>query len=277
MLRGCWRGQGRQDGGAGGIDWRSARRRALRVVLGVVSLCIAYAGLLVTPGPFFRHAHAGTVISVHSDEAIPDAAGEIVRSAEARVSTSPLFALSRREVHDVYVCQRRWRWELFSTHGKGGAFATPLGPAVFTRSVHWTRNRLVGASGQESTGDRTIDYFLAHEVTHTLTEEYLGIVAMHRLPAWVREGYADYVGRGHTFDYRATREAFLRGDAELDPRASGLYLRYVLLVSHLLDREGWDVPSLLRHPPDRGALEQRIREDRPERLAPSTGAPSPSG
>jgi hypothetical protein len=95
-----------------------------------------------------------------------------------------------------------------------------------------------------------------------MSADFLGPIAYRGLPAWVREGYADYVARGETFDYEGTRTLFLAGDRSLDPHQSGLYLRYVLLVAHLIDREGWSPEQLLRSPPDRDALERRIREDR---------------
>lgn len=123
---------------------------------------------------------------------------------------------------------------------------------------------MTGPSGREATGERTLGYFLAHEVTHTLTADALGPRAYLALPAWVREGYADYVARGATFDYEAERARWLAGDPDLDPRASGLYLRYVLLVAHLIDREGWSPEQVLRAPPGRDALEQRVREGRAE-------------
>jgi hypothetical protein len=138
----------------------------------------------------------------------------------------------------------------------------PVGRAVFTRPAHFEHDRMVGPHGTETPNERTLAYFFAHEVTHTLTADFLGALPYRALPAWVREGYADYVARADTFDYEATRALFLAGDRTLDPARSGLYLRYVLLVAHLLDREHWTPEALLRSPPDRAALETRIREDR---------------
>jgi hypothetical protein len=236
------------------------KRVLARTALALVTLASTYLALLVAPDPLFAHARAGAFLVVHADTPLPPETDAVIALAEARIASSPLFDETR--AHDVYVCAAPWRWSLLSgVNARAGAVAmAPIGRSVFTREARFERNRLVGASGREAEPPRTIDYYLAHEVTHTLTADALGL-AYFDLPEWVREGYADYVARGDTFDYDAVRARFVRGERDLDPRSSGVYLRHVLLVSHLLDREGWDVRSLLRAPPDHDALEQRVRDD----------------
>jgi hypothetical protein len=237
-------------------------RRLRRAFLFLLASAVAYLGLIVFPDPLFAYAREGEFVVVHADEPIPAAADRVIADTEQRVQRSPLFVLG--VTHDVYVCQSAWRWRLLSNGAfRSGAVAmAPIGRAIFTRPAHFDRDRMVGPSGREAMGERTLAYFFAHEVTHTLSADFVGALPYRSLPAWVREGYADYVARGASFDYDATRQQFLAGDPALDPSQSGLYLRYVLLVSHLLDREHWTPDALLHAPPDRAALEARIREDR---------------
>lgn len=227
------------------------------MALGLVGMVAGYASLLITPDPLFAYEARGEFIEVHSDEALPAQAHDVIARAEARVRRSPLFDASRE--HHVYVCNSEWRWSLLSgwNSGAGAIAMAPIGRSVFTREARFERDRLVSASGREPDPPRTLAYYIAHEVTHTMTADRLG-ASYFDLPVWVREGYADYVGRGETFDYDETRERMIAGDRELDPQASGFYLRYVLLVAHLLDREGWTVERLLTAPPDRDALEARV-------------------
>jgi hypothetical protein len=241
----------------GFVAVRGLKKTLLRGVLGLVAIATAYLTLLVAPDPLFAYEERGRFIEVHSDEALPPEARDVIAIAEARVERSPLFDASRE--HHVYVCNTRWRWSLFSRWDSGaGAIAmAPIGRSVFTREARFERDRLVSASGREPDPPRTLAYYLAHEVTHTMTADRLGS-AYFELPVWVREGYADYVGRGETFDYDETRARWLAGDRELDPEASGFYLRYVLLVAHLLDREGWSVERLLAAPPERDSVEARV-------------------
>jgi hypothetical protein len=239
-------------------------RRAIRRIVAVLSLtAIAYVALLLAPGPLFRYAYAGTAVVLHSDEPLPPEAGEVIWRSEDSLRRSPLFDPTR--IHDVYICNAKWRWDLLSTGNKrSGAIAllAPIGRAVITREAHVTRNRVVQASGQEAPNERTLDYYVAHEVTHTMTADFLGPWRFRALPVWVREGYADYVGRGAGFDYDDARAALLGDVRKHSPPQSGSYLRYTLLVAHLLDREGWTVAELLRNPPESTAVEERVRAGR---------------
>jgi hypothetical protein len=116
----------------------------------------------------------------------------------------------------------------------------------------------VGHSGQEAPGARTLSYFIAHEIMHTLVARELGILKHWRLPAWKNEGYADLVAKGGDFDYERAREQLRRHDRELDPKHSGLYLRYHLLVAYLLDHKGITVHELLNRDFDPAQLEAEI-------------------
>jgi hypothetical protein len=63
----------------------------------------------------------------------------------------------------------------------------------------------------------------------------------YRLAPFQTEGYADYLAFDHRVDLAAGRAALLRDD----PKRSGLYRRYELLVAYLLDRKHLDVESVL--------------------------------
>jgi len=80
------------------------------------------------------------------------------------------------------------------------------------------------------------------------------------MPQWIREGYADYVGKGSDFNYAEACAAFLSGAPEMDFERSGLYRRFHLLVAYLLDRKHWTVDRLLREPwPSQAEVESAIR------------------
>jgi len=74
----------------------------------------------------------------------------------------------------------------------------------------------------------------------------------------LHEGYADLVAKDGEFDYGQAREQLRRGDRELDPKRSGLYLRYHLLVAYLLDHKGITLDELLNRDFDPAQLEAEI-------------------
>lgn len=234
-------------------------RRARRVAVAVAVLVVGYVATLVAPGLFFAHTGAGAFIVLHSDAPLPPEAARVIR--EARVERSPIF--DRARAHHVYVCTSGWRWSYFSFFDdRSRAFATPLGRAVYTRAPRWGReSRLLGPRGDASA--RTLDAYVAHEVTHTLTTDHLGVVAAARLPVWVREATRSS-SRGERRSTTRTRCVdSRRGDAALESRRRDPYLVYLLLVTHLIERERWSVERLLRAPPERAHVERAIRGSRP--------------
>jgi hypothetical protein len=228
-------------------------------VVAVLAFALYWA-LLCFPQPFFRSSVQADNLALYSDQSFaPEAGKRILETVEAKLAASPLY--SARERHAAYICNARWRQRLFfnRNYGVGGLNQYPLTTNVFLRDAAVEDNRLISPSGSRVPGDRTLDYFIAHEITHTLTVRAIGWLKYYELPRWVREGYADYVAKGSAFDYEPARRAFLTGAPEMDWQQSGLYWRYHLLVAYLLDKQHWTVQQLLESPPEQSSIEDQIR------------------
>jgi hypothetical protein len=235
-----------------------ARKIAGRLLLGGVAAAALYALLLCFPQPFFGAPARVDNLALYSDRPLPAADAErVLRLAAAKLDRSPLYSRARR--HAIFVCNSRWRQAVFfnRNYGAGGVNYYPV-TNVFLRDAHIEENRLISPLGTPVGGDRTLDYYVAHEIAHSLVGQSLGLWRFMRLPSWVSEGYADYVGKGG-LDYEQYRQAFLAGAPEMDYSRSGLYRGYHLLVALLLDRLHWTVRQLLESPPDRAWVESEIR------------------
>ncbi len=242
---------------------KTRKKTILRIIAAITIGLALYLMLLCFPQAFFRASVRADNLVLYSDQSFSPAAGEqVLALVAAKLSTSPLY--SARQEHLVFVCNARWRQRIFFTYvyGVGGVNYYPLTTNVFLRDSIVEENCLIGPKGNRVPGERTLDYFIAHEITHTLTGQAVGGVAYHRLPQWVREGYADYVGKGASFNYDEARHAFLAGDPKMDWEKSGLYWRYNLLVAYLLDRQHWTVQRLLEEPMEQQAVEDAIRAEK---------------
>ncbi len=91
-----------------------------------------------------------------------------------------------------------------------------------------------------------------------MVERELGVVKHWQLPSWKNEGYADLIAKGADFEYNQVREQLRSCDRDLDPKQSGLYLRYHLLVAYLLDHKKISVAELLSRQFDTAQLEAEI-------------------
>jgi hypothetical protein len=127
---------------------------------------------------------------------------------------------------------------------------------------------VIGPSGKEVSGERTLAYFITHEIAHSLEVRLLGRYAYIRLPAWKREGYADYIARDSEFVFAERLAAFQINTPEMDPQGSGLYLRYELFVAYLLDVAHLPPEEMLTDSFDETALEHTLRAIQLRRIMP---------
>lgn len=231
---------------------------AVSIGIGVaVSIAIGvYLALLVVPSPVFAHSvRAGNVV-LHASEPFSPNAQAVATEVLRRVQRSPFFVVEQS--YEVYLCASPECFQFFSPfNARAGAVShVGLFGNIFVRPSQIERDRLIGSSGEEVPGDRSLSYFIAHEVAHTMTVRHTGRLAYWRLEQWQQEGYADYVARAGAFDFEEMLAAYRRGDARLDPERSGLYLRYQLMVESLL-RQIEFAPAQLVKAPISGAEVER--------------------
>ena len=175
-----------------------------------------------------------------------------------RIAQSPLYDPGR--THHVFLCDTPALFAVFALWDRGvGAIAqVHLGGNVFIRPASVARNRVIRRSGADTPGERTLAYFVAHEITHAMTADRVGRWRYVKLAAFQQEGYADYVAFGRPVDFVRGRKALAAGARDMSPKLSGLYLRHELLVAYLLERRGLDVEALLAHPMDAAVVEREL-------------------
>jgi hypothetical protein len=233
---------------------RSVRAAALLIVVVIV-----YASVLLWPHRLFAYSVEDRGIVLHSRAALPAVTSAILEDARSRVARSPLYKAG--EPYDLFLCDTTGLFSFFTLWNRnaGGVTNWALTGNIFLRPAHVDRNRLVGPSGREAADERTLAYFIAHEMMHTLVARSIGRVRYARLERWQTEGYADYVAKAGGFDYEANLRAFRAGDIALDPARSGLYRRYHLLVASLLDGRHMTVDALLAEPIPQASVEAALR------------------
>ena len=241
------------------ITRAGVRRCVFRCALVVVVAVGGYVALLLHPQPLFAFSVREAAIVLHAREPLPPEAQGVLADATRRVAASPFY--DPQATYDAFLCDDVRTFTAFTlwNRGAGAVSQWDLTGNIFLRPSHVDRNRLVGRSGKETPGERTLSYFIAHEVTHTMLARRIGRVRYARLQRWQVEGYADYVGKAGDFDFEKTLAAFRADTRELDPKRSGLYLRYHLMVAYLLDRQGMTPEALLAGPIEKTEIEQRLR------------------
>jgi hypothetical protein len=237
---------------------RGTRRRLRRAGLLVAATLGAWLTLIIHPQPLFAYSARRANVVLHARAPLPPEATPLLDEVVRRVSRSPLYDPAR--VHHVFLCDTPSLFALFTLWQRrsGGVTQPEFVGNVFIRPSNIVRNRVIGPSGDEKSGERTLAYYISHEVTHAMTADRVGRWRYAHLAAFQKEGYADYVGFDHRVDLARGRAALEREDAEMSPSRSGLYKRYELMVAYLLERRGMTVDQLLARPIDRRPVEAEL-------------------
>lgn len=237
------------------------RRTALRIACAlagaIILLAAIPAGVLAYPQPLFAYHVERGQLQMWSDRPFdPDKGRAVLADIEQRVARSP-FKLGDG-THRIFIANDEWRRRLVFlwSYGAAGVNYYPL-HNVFIRAADVDTDRVLRAAGPVPP-PRTLAYYGAHEIGHSLIGVRIGAIANWRLPKWIREGMADYIGFGGEVDIDALTRALLAGEGDLDPARSGLYARYRLLVAFFLEREGWTADRLLASGLSQDEAERRL-------------------
>ena len=135
---------------------------------------LLFCVLIAWPDPFFAFSLGTGKIVVASDRPIPSAGGErFLRDCERLLERSPLKAKSRR--YRVYVTNESWRQRLFFLWDpKAWGLAYGLAGTAFLSGANFETGRVVHW-GYVGTPPRTLAWLCAHELTHLITFEHLGL------------------------------------------------------------------------------------------------------
>lgn len=220
----------------------------------------AHAWLLRNPEPFFRWSAQAGGLMLYSDQPFArDAAERVLADAEQRLARTPLMRPGRRFA--AFLCNTPWRKRVFLVGNRraGGLNYAPITEHVFLSGGDVAQNRLVAPSGTPVRDERTLSYFIVHEIAHTLCQESTGLIAYWRLPLWLREGYADFVGRGSVFRRAEARQAYLADAPEMRWPKEAPYLRFNLLLGYLLEQEQLPIDEVLSSRWSQETAEARLR------------------
>ena len=130
---------------------------------------------------------------VYSEAPIATRLAAIIAEGDALAARSPI---ADRDAHQpIFLTSGRWRWAwLALTSSDAFALSRPGSEAIVVNRSEpdadvVTTARAVG-------GKRALSATIAHEMTHGAIRKHFGILADWRYPAWLREGYCDYVAHG---------------------------------------------------------------------------------
>lgn len=173
-------------------------RRILTASFNAALLVVAAAaGLLAYPEPLYAHHVEKGRLRLYSDKPFDEAIGRaVLAEVERRLALAPPELQDAVSVYRIFVSNDEWRRRLVFlwNDGAGGVNYYPIAGSVFLRQADINTDRLLRGNGQPVPPPRTLTYYAGHEIGHSLIGRRVGAYGNWRLPAWVREGLADYSG-----------------------------------------------------------------------------------
>ncbi|MFZ5735215.1 MAG: hypothetical protein ACOY4O_21005 [Pseudomonadota bacterium] len=214
------------------------------IATAAVAVVILVAGLLAFPQPLFAHSMTHGQLELWSDTPFDEGqARQLLSETVERINASPLPLDG--VTHRVFITNTEWRRRLFFfPHWQAGGINYYPSRNVFIGRADIANNRISGNHGLVLP-PRTLVYYMAHEIGHSLVGARVGAIGNQLLPAWIKEGICDIIGFGGDVDIDELTQALIEDKSEMNYAKSGLYARYRLLVAFMLTREGWTVDQLL--------------------------------
>lgn len=225
-------------------------------IFGAILLFVFIYWLTVAfPQVFFRRAEFGNLYVYYHGEKNVAAIGE---KSLLKIRRSPFY--DSQVVYRVFLTDSAGEYAYFTSywHKTGGVFLLFADGNIFIRPSLIDEDRLISPSGNVVAEDRPLNYFIAHEVTHAMTFNKLGVRKYLALNEWIREGIADRTGRDK-FDFDEMLGRYRSDAPEMDRRKSGLYLRYQFFVEFALRYKNFDEVSLVEQNPPEQEIEDELK------------------
>jgi len=229
------------------------RRRLLKGACLLLSLlgayCVFHVLLALYPWPLFGHSVTQGGYTLYMREEIPPEAAAVLERVDARVSASALNVEGLE--HPIYVFNDQGLIEYLLLRNVHFGARLPSGSIYISDAdVAQDVARCVRL-GPNDERRRTLTESIAHEVAHTLLREHLGWRAERAIPAWIKEGYCEYVAEGQVIDEAVGLSLLKSGDEGSIP---GLWqFKNRLMMEYLLSERGLSIQEVLQDPPDHAA------------------------
>jgi hypothetical protein len=234
---------------------RKVRIGGLLIIFSV----FGYLGLLIYPNFLFGNHYIYKNFDVYSDQKIPVEINAILDEVLVRIRKSELYDNKNR--FSIYFCNSSWRLSLFTRNPNiGGLVNQGISNNIFIRESEIEKNKIVSPSkGQEIAlvEERPLTYFIAHEITHSLQTK-LDRFMYISTPEYIVEGYADYIGKGSSIDYKKYVKDFKENDFTMNPN-SGLYNKYHLMIAYLMDIQGMSFREIVHQKINIEEIDQELK------------------
>ena len=228
-----------------GRQWKSIYK-IVSIVVPIAAFF--YLILLAFPQALFAYSTEHGKFRVYSREVIGEEIVQVLNRAEAKLMMSPIYDGEARR--DVYLTGSHGMYALLS-HKAYRSFANsvPYIDNIIINKTDISADRVI--LNREFSNTRSLSGVIAHETAHLFIRKRYGAISASLMPTWKNEGYCEYIAGDTTI---TLEEGIRRWRESPKDDTNYRFIKYQLMVQHLLEREGASVDDLFTKSWDEKAL-----------------------
>ena len=147
---------------------------------------------------------------VYSEVPIARRIGAIIAAGDALAARSAIASNSAHQ--PIFLTKGGWRWTWLALTSRGAfALSRPGSEVIVVNRSEPSSDTVF--TDREVGGKRALSATIAHEMTHGAIRKRFGVTADWRYPAWLREGYCDYVAGGGSLSDAEARQLVASGSS----------------------------------------------------------------
>lgn len=217
---------------------------------------ISYLAMLIYPNWAFAYSYEYENVTVYSDRPIESVIEVRLEDALTNLEHSELY---HPNMHfNIFICYDEYRLGFFTRNPNvGGVVNGVISENVFLREADIAANKIIPpGTWLMDAANRSLTYYLSHEMTHAMQARHKRFVRLTH-PAYIIEGYADYIAKKDTFNYENALAEYLSGH-EFYAAESPLYNMQHLAIAHLIEKESLTFKEILATKPDLNSVLQKL-------------------
>ena len=196
-------------------------------------IILTYATIIIFPSFFFSNnlEYKNFNVHYHSNEINVEQLKSVLDKSQNLLNNTELY--KARINQDIFLCNSFNEFTFFALFSRK-AFAVnySITQNIFLSKSSLTENSIL-RNGKEN-NKRTLSGVIAHETTHSLLQNNLGIVKYKLLPSWKNEGYCDFIADESSFNQQKGFQDICNNKDNSDI-PSFKYFKYKIITEYLFE------------------------------------------
>ncbi len=216
---------------------------------------LLFISLIFYPNFFFPHLITHSGFTVYSTENIPSDIETEIDIIYSKIKKSHYF--QENSEFKIFICNSKSLFAFFvPLSSKSFGVTYPFLNRIFIAKVDFVKKQSL--SFQEGNRIRTFNGVVTHEVNHVMMNRLLSIYSLLKTPAWITEGYSDYIAGESSFSLENNINLLLEKGVEAEENESFKYFLYRHMIDYLINCKKQSIEDIINQSPNEKKTKQEL-------------------